>query len=107
MDRCSSARLAYLLIPYAAGHQLTVAPIAIKPAFHFHDGGIPTPPNTSFPPPPLYSADDFTYTGSPSIFKICFSNSQTNNMSLQVPHRPKANGDSHGATKAVILVRLT
>lgn len=25
-------------------------------------------------------------------------------MSLQVPHRPKANGDTHGATKAVILV---
>lgn len=29
-----------------------------------------------------------------------------NNMSLQVPYRPKANGDAHGATKAVILVSL-
>lgn len=29
-------------------------------------------------------------------------------MSLQLPGRPKANGaDPHGATKAVILVRLT
>lgn len=31
---------------------------------------------------------------------------QPHNMSLQVPHRPKANGDVHGATKAVILVSL-